>query len=83
MEIKRLTMFARYNSDIIILDYQKKKKKILVLISMQTTAIIRNKAYQSLKEGCSNFSQEISEGQIFLFLEANELVLLSPILRNG
>lgn len=27
MEIKRLTMFARYNSDIIILDYQKKKKK--------------------------------------------------------
>lgn len=28
MEIKRLTMFARYNSDIIILDYQKKKKNL-------------------------------------------------------
>lgn len=58
------------------------KKIILVLISLQTIAIIRNKAYQSLKEGCSNFSQEINKGQIFLFLEANEVVLLSPILRN-
>lgn len=53
------------------------------MISFHIYAGVRNKANQSLKEGCSKSLQEINKGQIFLLLEVNEFVLPSPILLNG